>query len=100
MTIDEIEAMCREEIADPVTGTVQRDYRGSMRAYNLARALLLLLPVVRAAEEWRKTYDVRQRPTIGPQGGRLMVQVLPNVDKALAVIDSIDTLHPHTKASR
>lgn len=49
MTLDEAEKMCRDEIDDSVTGTHQREYRGAMRGYNLARALLAVLPVVRAA---------------------------------------------------
>lgn len=53
MKLDELQEMAAGEIVDPVTGTLQRNHRGSMRAYHFARALLAMLPVVKAAMEWR-----------------------------------------------
>lgn len=50
MTIDEIEKLASDLAEDDTGGTNEREW-------NLAHALLAVLPVVRAAEEWRKTMD-------------------------------------------
>lgn len=86
MTIDEMEQLARDCM-----------HRGGaeyseIEMNALARSLLSVLPVVRAAGEWRDTVDLPRLSTVGPQGITGVVVREPNERQECELLRAIDEM--------
>lgn len=83
MTLDEIQnlAVCQVDTIDPDAGVLVADV--------LAEAVLLMLPVVKAAEEWRDQHRRRWEQTERRSPDPLYVRV---PDDVLDLADAIDAM--------